>query len=224
MFIDTLGTSTIAGEESTTKTERKKTLGKDSFLTLLLAQLKYQNPLSPMESTDFSAQLAAFSSLDELFKINDNLKLLQVTKNNETRENFLDYIGKEIKSDDDSIALNNGVAFGGSYILEEMGDASITIFDEEGLEIRTIYRNDQEAGIHDVRFDGRDNNGAPVPDGMYSFTVRAFDKEGAAVGVSPGLSGRVTSVTYAAGIPYLTVGDHLVNPENIIEVSAGETL
>jgi flagellar basal-body rod modification protein FlgD len=210
-----------AGAEETSP---KKELGKNDFLTLLVAQLKHQDPMNPMASSEFSAQLAQFSSLEQLIKINDNLELLQGTKNGEIPENLLDYIGKEITSDDDRIFLDNGVAFGGSYSLKDPGDVIISIFDEENLEIRTIYRNNQDAGEYDVNFDGKDNNRNPVPDGKYSFAVQAFDKEGSPVDVSSGLSGRVTSVIYEEGIPYLTVGDRLINPESITEVSLEETI
>ncbi|GAF69083.1 unnamed protein product, partial [marine sediment metagenome] len=201
----------------------ERELGRNEFLTLLVAQLKHQDPLNPMESTEFTAQLAQFSSLEQLFDINDNLEILQGAEDSQRLENLLDYIGKEIKSSDSTITLNNGKAFGGSYTLEETGNVIISIFDTEGSEIRTIYRDDQEAGEHNVDFDGKDNYGYRVPDGYYSFSVQAFDNEGFSIEVSTGLSGLVTAVTYQGGIPYLMVGDHLINPESVTEVSLTET-
>lgn len=193
--------------------------GRDEFLTLLVAQLKHQDPLNPMESTEFTAQLAQFSSLEQLFNINDNLEILQGAEDGQRPENLLDYIGKEIKSSDSDITLNNGKALGGSYTLQETGDVVISIFDTQGSEIRRIYRNDQEAGEHNVDFDGKDNYGYPVSDGSYSFSVQAFDREGSPVEVNTGLSGLVTAVTYQGGIPYLIVGDDLIHPERVTEVS-----
>lgn len=204
-------------------TSPKMDLSRDAFLRLLVAQLKHQDPLSPMESTAFTAQLAQFSSLEQLFDINDNLEILQATKNGQGLENLLDYIGKEIKSSDNNINLINGEATGGSYTLKEMGDVTISIFDSEGLEIKRLYIKDQEAGEYNVNFDGRDQYGYPVPDGYYSFHVQAFDKEGSPIEVSTGLSGQVKSVTYQYGIPYLMVGDHLIRPESVTEVSSGAT-
>ena len=202
----------------------KTETGLNQFLTLLVAQLKHQDPFNPMESTEFTAQLAQFSSLEQLFYINDNLEVLQGAEDSQRLENLLDYIGKEIKSSDSNITLNNGKAFGGSYtLLEESGDVIISIFDTEGSEIRTIYRDDQEAGEHNVDFDGKDNYGYPLSDGYYSFAVQAFDNKGSSIEVSTGLSGLVTAVTYQGGIPYLMVGDHLINPESVTEVSLRET-
>jgi len=197
-------------DDTSSYASTKGELGRNQFLTLLVAQLKHQDPLNPMESTEFTAQLAQFSSLEQLFDINNNLEILQGAEDSQRLENLLDYIGKEIKSSDSSITLNNGKAFGGSYTLEESGDVIISIFDTEGSEIRTIYRDDQEAGEHNVDFDGKDNYGYPVPDGYYSFSVQAVDNEGSSIGVSTGLSGLVTAVTYQGGIPYLMVVESLI--------------
>ena len=74
-----------------------------------------------------------------------------------------------------------------------------------------------------VIFDGNDDNGYPVPDGEYAFSVRAVDDEGFPVVVDSGLSGKVTAVTYQGDTPYLVVGDHLINPKHVTEVGLGPT-
>jgi flagellar basal-body rod modification protein FlgD len=223
MSIAALGPTYNKPDDTSSSASTKGELGRNQFLTLLVAQLKHQDPLNPMESTEFTAQLAQFSSLEQLFDINNNLEILQDVNNNDGLESLLDCIGKEIKSSDSSITLNNGKVFGGSYTLEERGDVIISIFDTEGSEIRTIYRDDQEAGEHNVDFDGKDNYGYPVPDSYYSFAVQAVDSTGSPIPVRTGLSGLVTAVTYQGGIPYLVVGDHLIHPETVTEVSLRET-
>jgi len=216
MLIEELGTTYW---DTSTYATPKKELGRDAFLSLLVAQLKHQDPFNPMQSAEFTAQLAQFSSLEQLFNINDNLETLNGINNSQVPENLLDYIGKEIKSDHNYFTLTNGRASGGSYTLEERGDVLISIFNQEGLEIRTVNLTNQEAGEYDFSFDGKDNYGYPVPDGKYSFTVLAFDNSGIPIEVRTGLSGLVTAITYQNGIPFLIVGDHLINPESITEVS-----
>lgn len=223
MSIAALEPTYTTANETPSYAEPKQETGRDQFLTLLVAQLQHQDPFNPMESTEFTTQLAQFSSLEQLFDINDNLEALQSTENSQGLQDLLDYIGKEIQSTDNVISLNNGQAFGGSYTLEDRGDVIITVFDTEGKEIRTIYKDDQGAGEHNVDFDGKDNYGYPVPDGYYSFSVQAFNSEGSPIKVSTGLSGLVTAVTYQGSTPYLIVGDHLINPESVTEVSLTET-
>lgn len=215
---------TSASNESVNETSYKKELGRDAFLRLLVAQLEHQDPLNPMESADFTAQLAQFSSLEQLFNINDNLEAIKTTESEQVPENLLDYIGKEVKSDQNSIAVYNGKGSGVSYSLSAPGDVIISIFNSDGSEVRTVYQRDQEAGEHDFYFDGKNNNGDSVPDGEYSFTVQAVDAAGSAIAVDCGLSGLVTAVTYQGNIPYLVIGDQLVSPQYITEVSLGQAL
>lgn len=205
------------------KTSREKELGRDSFLRLLVSQLKHQDPLNPMESSEFTAQLAQFSSLEQLFNINDNLEIMKETKNGQIPENLLDYIGKEVKSAENAITVYDGKASGGSYTLAAPGDVFISILDGEGSEVRTIYKRDQAPGEYNFYFDGKDDMGNPVPDGAYSFAVAAVDSQGSPIVVNSGLSGKVSAVTYQDDIPYLIVGDHLINPEAVTEISLGET-
>lgn len=214
---------TSASNESVNETSYQKELGKDAFLRLLVAQLEHQDPLNPMESADFTAQLAQFSSLEQLFNINDNLTAIKETKSEEVSENLLDYIGKEVKSDQNKIAVYDGKSSGVTYSLSEPGDVIISVFDSDGAEIRTIYQRDQAAGEHDFYFDGNNSNGDPVSDGDYSFTVQAVDSTGSAIAVDAGLSGLVTAVTYQGGVPYLVVGDQLISPQYITEVRLGQT-
>ena len=223
MFIEGLIPNSSEAVTPGGNTPPKKELGRDSFLRLLVTQLQNQDPLNPMASAEFTAQLAQFSSLEQLFNINDSLEIIKETKNGQVPENLLDYIGKEVKTVKSNITVLNGKASGGSYTLTEPGDAIISILDGEGSEIRTIYKQGQASGEYDFYFDGKDDTGNPVPNGEYSFTVAAVDNEGSPIVVNSGLSGKVTAVTYQGDIPYLVVMDQLVNPKAVTEVSLSKT-
>ena len=94
----------------TEKTEQD--LGQDDFLKMFLAQLNHQDPLNPMDSTQFSAQLAQFSSLEQLFNINETLETINGLQAENGRYQSLDLIGKEV------------VAEGNMLYLEQEGTAS----------------------------------------------------------------------------------------------------
>jgi hypothetical protein len=78
------------------KTETAEDLGKEDFLTMLVAQLQNQDPLSPMEGTDFSAQLAQFSSLEQLMNLNDSMDSLASSFSNDSEGDMLGYMGKQV--------------------------------------------------------------------------------------------------------------------------------
>jgi flagellar basal-body rod modification protein FlgD len=100
-----------------------KSLGKEDFLLLFTSQLKYQDPLKPLESTEFTAQMAQFSSLEQLFNLNNNVEkliLYQQSLNNGIATGLL---GKTVKTVDDVVAKVTGISFseGITYLLLENG-------------------------------------------------------------------------------------------------------
>jgi len=217
MYIEELGTT--YGETSP-YTSPKKELGKNEFLTLLLAQLRYQDPLSPMESTEFTAQLTQFNSLEQLFGVNENLAGIQEMLYNQDKENLLELIGKTVKANDNTILIDDGRVVSGSYTFEEAADVTISIYNSDGFEVRRSYLGWQDAGEYDVAWDGRDDSGEAVEDGIYTFEVTARNEAGNYVDTNTHISGEVTGVTYQYGIPYLMIGDILISTDNtIIEVT-----
>jgi flagellar basal-body rod modification protein FlgD len=198
--------------------EGNDALGRDQFLTLLVAQLKHQDPLNPLDSTDFTAQLAQFSSLEQEFAMNENLEAIQASLSAQESGNVLDYIGKTLKTDGNVISLKDGRPDSGAYALEDRADVTIHIYDSQGLEVRRLYAGWQDRGEHDIGWDGRNDAGDPVADGMYSFEVEATDEEGFMVSYDACLTGEATGVVYEGGTAYLMIGDKLVAPEDIVEV------
>ena len=91
--------STSASATATTKKTGNQELGKDDFLKLLITQLQYQDPLKPMDDQQFIAQMAQFSSLEQMQNLNTSMQMTQATA----------YIGKQISWTDDKGALQNGV-------------------------------------------------------------------------------------------------------------------
>ncbi len=207
--------------ETEAKKQETSELGKEDFLKLLIAQIQNQDPLKPMESMEFTSQLSQFSSLEQLFNVNNNLEALQNSFAGINQKDPIGYIGKEVKTTDNGITLRNGEASGACYSLKESGSLIISIADELGREVRSIFRENQ-AGVHDLDWNGKDNQGQAVPDGKYFFEVSALDEQGWPVDVTAGLSGTVTAVVYQEGTPYLKVGEQMIDPENVVEVSSAD--
>lgn len=183
-------------ESQTQGTEEKEDpLGREAFLTMLVAQLKNQDPLNPMEGTDFSTQLAQFSSLEQMFNMNDNLEGISNSINSKAENNLLDYIGKEILSEDNAIALKNGEASGCSFSIEKPAEVMLTIFDPIGTEIRSLYPGYKDAGTYEIEWDGFDRTGTKAPDGTYLYEVTAIGETGGAISAKTTVSGTVTGVT-----------------------------
>lgn len=161
----------------------KSELGKDDFLRLLMEQMKYQDPLNPMDSTEFTAQLAQFSALEQLSNMNDSLdasinanyQLIQAVNNTMTAT----LIGKEIKIDNTNINYSGQEnVYIGYNLPADASNVVIKIYDENGNVVRTIDDVPTSSGMHKVSWDFTDDNGNKVPQGNYSFKVEATSMNG----------------------------------------------
>ena len=103
--------STYTTASSSAATAPKKELGKEDFLLLFTAQLKAQNPLKPMDSTEFTSQMAQFSSLEQLTNINTNLNNLLLFQNSLQNVSATGMIGKRVAIANDEIHTVTGVKF-----------------------------------------------------------------------------------------------------------------
>ncbi len=182
----------------------KKNPGKDEFLKLLTMQLRYQNPLNPMNNTEFTTQLAQLSSLDALnnmvMQMNDMLLYQNSIQNTLT----LNLIGKNVKFAGDQLTLKDKGEI--NYNLSANAQrVSISIFDSSGKLIRKIDVGQQNSGANNYVWDGKDASGNKMPDGNYKFKVEAVDAAGKPIEVTSSSKGLVTGVTFENNITYLII-------------------
>ncbi|OQY12771.1 MAG: hypothetical protein B6I31_02595 [Desulfobacteraceae bacterium 4572_19] len=219
--IQPTGDSSLAAISSayhTTGEEEKDPLGRDAFLTMLVAQLQNQDPLNPKEGTDFTSQLAQYSQLEQTISSNDNLESIKnaiLEQSSET--NTSDYLGKEVIGEVDAIEVTDGEPFGGFYTLEDPANVMILVTDANGAEVRTLYPGQMEAGNNDIDWDGMDNEGNPVMDGTYNYTVLSDNGSGFTK-VLTTVSGKVDAILNKDGKTYLQVAGTFIQAESVLKV------
>ncbi|OQY01803.1 MAG: hypothetical protein B6I26_02230 [Desulfobacteraceae bacterium 4572_130] len=192
-------------------------LGRDAFLTMLVAQLENQDPLNPMEGSDFSAQLAQFSQLEQLINLNGSMDSMKTSYEENSQSDVTSLVGKEITANVDSIEIVNGAFIGGDYNISELCEVMVTIFDSQGNEVRTLYEGQKSIGSHGINWDGNDNNGNKALDGSYKYSVMTNNGSGYAE-LPITVTGKVESIVYSGGKPYFQVKGLLVNPESLTQV------
>lgn len=204
----------------TEKREIKKALGKEDFLRLLVTQMQFQDPLKPMEHTEFTAQLAQFSSLDQLFAINNGLKGLSDIQDGINRMHSVNFIGKEVRASGNKVYIGEDTPSTkiGYYLNRDMSGITVRIFDKDGRAVRTIELGPQDAGDHTAVWDGRDNLGGVLSPGEYTFSVTAENLEGKEMDMLTNITGVVTGISFEESIPYLMVGGIRVPVAYITEV------
>jgi len=197
-------------------------MGKDDFLKIFLAQMRYQDPLNPMKGTEFTAQLAQFSSLEQLFNVNDNLESLKGAEGDANRYDALNFIGKEIVAKGDQVSLGEAGTAKGSFQIQGQANCTVSITDSDGNLIRNIPLGPLDAGQHTFEWDGMNSSGLHLPPGVYTFTVNALDETGSPVLADTMTSGKVTRVNLEGDSPILYVGDIPVNFNQVLDISLPE--
>ena len=194
-------------------------MGKDDFLNLLVTQLKHQDPLNPMDSADFTAQLAQFSSLEQLENANTNLETLISAQTDMSSDQALSYIGKTVLAYGNIVNKTEGVMEDIQFELGENAEkVYIQIYDSEGNLVRNIEEGEMEMGTNSYSWDGLDSDGNEVDDGAYTFEVYGFDASEESIDTVWFIEAPITGVTYNSGKVYLNSGDTIISKDAIFKV------
>jgi len=219
--METSALSGITGSgASAAASDTSKTLGKEAFLTLLISQLQHQDPLNPADSTEFTAQLAQFSSLEQLSNINGNLETLKLYQASINNAQAVAFIGKQIVFTGDQLEVKGGQAPACEFELGAAAkDATVSIYDATGNFVADIRLTGLNAGKQSVVWDGKDRNGNTVADGDYTFEVQAVGADGEKLPVTTFSKGTVSGVTFEDGVTYLMVGRSKVAIGEVTQIS-----
>ena len=210
---------------SQASTVPSKELDRDAFLSLLITQLQNQDPLNPTDSVEFTAQLAQFSSLEQLGNVNENLVQLQNFQASINNSQAVSLIGKEITANGNSLILAGDQPAGCDFKLD--GDASmvvVSIYDHTGEFVNSFESQNLTTGQHTLYWDGTDQNGTPVASGNYIFEVMAADANGNNIQTTTFFSGKVNKVIFEDNTTYLISGDQRAALGDVIEVGAIENI
>lgn len=184
-----------------------KTLGGDlnRFLTLLVTQLQNQDPLDPLDTNEFTAQLVQFAGVEQQIQNNANLEtLIELGRASEVAA-IVNVIGKRIEAGGTMLALNAGKAEAAYTLSEAAAETKLTVTDESG---KVVYaaKGKTEAGRHEFSWDGRDEDGRALADGAYTLTVTATRRDGSAIDIEQRTIGTVTAAAKGEDGAILSLG------------------
>lgn len=193
------------------------------FLTLLTVQLQNQDPLSPMDSTEFTNQLVAFTQVEQQINSNEKLDSLIALGLSQSMANAQSYVGKDISY------ISSEFYFDGTpqtlrYSLPETASSAVMrIYNEDG---GLIYEEDvaESSGAHDVTWTGQLIGGGIAADGTYEIVIDALDANGDSIDATTVVTGTVQGVESQAGQIYLLVGERAVALGNVLNSAAADTV
>lgn len=194
-------------------------LGKNEFLKLLVTQLRYQDPLNPLQGEEMAAQLAQFSSLEQLVNIGDALKsqedgtaALVAAVTNSTAMNT---IGKEVTAVSDQVYIPENGDADVSFTSAGAGTATLTITDANGKVIGTRELGYLNGGEHTVAVG---DAAAGLKEGGYRYYIDVKGADGKAVEVETYTTARIDGITYGQDGALLTAGPLRIKPGSIVTI------
>ncbi len=212
--IDAVNTGSSA---SLPNSKSSNIVNKDDFFKMLVAQLKNQDPMKPLDATAFTAQLAQFSSLEKLDNVNTTLTSLLGQQDLINKVQSAQLAGKYVVAGGDQAdsftAAGKPVELG--YDLpEDARKVLITIYDQNGRAVDMIEKTDQFKGMNKATW----NNGS-ARTGNFTFSIAAFDGQGRNLGAKTLTEGTVSKVNFHDGKVYVTVNNREMGFDQLLAVT-----
>jgi len=201
----------------------KNQMGQQQFLQLLVAQMRHQDPINPLDGADFAAQLAQFNSVEQLINVNSGIKELyesqEMMSAGLTNSLAASLTGKHVKALSNAVHLPPGDSATVQYKLNNSASkVEIVITNESGREVRRETLQNVSASSHEWKWDGRNENGDRMPDGQYNVSINATNDDDSSVNVLTYVEGIATKVRYTGDGVQLTVNGIQVPIGDVEEV------
>ncbi len=186
MSISSINDSAVSSIDSYTSSAiGNNTLGEDDFLTLLVAQLENQDPLEPQDNTEFIAQLAQFSSLEQQTTTNDKLDELIAAQSGSEQMSAFSLLGQKVSTASDSFYLQGDSLELGFSLDQPATEGTLDILNNDGDLVAGFTFDKLEAGDNFVSWDGTDTAGNRLPNDLYRMKINATDRAGETLETRP---------------------------------------
>jgi len=205
--------TTSAAAATTTTDPNAQPMDRQAFLKLLVAQLSHQDPLNPMQGTEFVSQLSQFAIVEQAIAQSAKLDLLSTQLRGMSNSDVTNLVGKTVTVQGKGMAFDGVTATSASVTLSGPATkTTVQIKDEQGRVVRTMELGARPAGALAITWDGKDDNGQAVAKGTYQVSVNATDANGNAVTTSQSVTGTVKQVSFDKGYPELLLDSGVSAP------------
>lgn len=187
----------------------RTTLSESDFMNLFVTQLKYQDPMQPMDSAAMATQVAQFNMVDLMNKNNEAMNKLVASETQRTQFDAVNYLGHQVSYTGSNLTVgNNGPMPFNLNLDKPAASCVVTIKDSSGNLVKSWDLGSLGQGSQSLPWDGKDASGASVPASTYTVSIDAKDAQGNPVTVTTQTTGTVSAVKYAAdGSPLFDIKD-----------------
>jgi flagellar basal-body rod modification protein FlgD len=211
--------SSFSDQKATGK--KRNEMGKDDFIKLMSAQLKHQDPMSPLKNEQMAAQLAQFSALEQMVNVNTNLEKMSAAQRPTDNVLAASLIGKKIMTDSAKFVFQKGAQPEMKFDLsKDAENLSISIVDSKGEVIRDLELGQMMKGNQALRWDGKNKNNQDALPGEYTFRVTATAPGGTPIIVNTSTAGLVSGVTFENNKAMLMVDGNKIPLEAVGRIEA----
>lgn len=195
------------GNNNTNSSSQQLSADMNTFLQLLTTQLKYQDPMDPMDTAEFTNQLVQYSSVEQAIQTNEKLDTMMSLSIANLGAQAVSYIGKTVQVLGDVMPLEGGKAKATYTLDKDVLSATIVVKDMSGNIVYT-QNGEKTSGTHEFNWDGKDADGNQLEDGAYQIEVTTKVAEGdTAASVTTTIFGKVTGVASDQNNIYVGLGD-----------------
>jgi flagellar basal-body rod modification protein FlgD len=194
----------------------------DTFLQLLTTQLQNQDPLSPMDSNQFTQQLVAFAGVEQQINTNDNLQNLISLSLSQNASSAVGYIGRSVVMTSGKGSLAGGSCDWTYNLAAPSAGTTLTVTNASGQVVYTAS-GATAAGNNDFSWNGQDSSGNQLPDGQYTLNVSAAASDGSAVTATVASKALVTAVDMSGSTPMLVLGSMEIPMTDVLLVGSTAT-
>jgi flagellar basal-body rod modification protein FlgD len=195
----------------------------ETFLSLLTAQLKNQDPLSPVDSNQFTAQLTQMAGVEQQLLTNDLLTSLLAANQGGGLGDAAQYIGKSATAAWSAVRLEDGAATWSYELAADAKAAKLEVLDAAGKVVWSGAATELGEGVHDFSWDGKTTAGGQMSDGgVYTLKVTAVGADDKTLDSQVLIRGAVTGVELYDGQPYLTVGGSILPLSSVIALEQSQ--
>lgn len=191
---------------------------REQFMQVLLTQLENQNPLSPVDPSEFTGQLAQFSSLEQLLTLNENFDALKEAFEVNSNASAFSYIGKAAEINTNMSALQDGQATWDYTLAGDAKDVTITVRDANNQKVYELTSQGLSRGSYQLDFDAIDSAIDLAEGQVLYLNVQALDANGNTVKVNTKTTVAIDGLETDGGETYLRAGELIFSFDDITKV------